>query len=884
MLALGRWIVIKCLCLSFISVTVGQSNPLLRTIVFRSSLGIHTQKDHIQYITKNYNVNFSYNASQIDDTKIVYIESFTGSIDAFVKKVFSNMPITLSYASSEKVLITLNTKLHKPLLNKIVGVVIDSTTGESIPGALVIEKMSKKAVVSNEEGYFIIFLPTGPANLSIQYYGYKSIEKVIAITGKTNLIVNMEHSLLLPTIIVDGRSRINLHTSGDIIDVFKNHEVYSITGGKDPINSARISPGVQSGGEGQSGLYVRGGSPDQNLILLDGVAIYEANHIVGISSIFIDETINSASLIKNGFPARYGGRLSSVLDVQLKLGDSTTHKRSITVGVPGAQFHINGPLYGNKTTYNVAGKVSWLNFYVNELLTPFTKFDNIDVRYSDFVAKINHQFGKGSSLSLTMYSGADKLSLFKIDTARNDKLQLNLTDRNELKWSNQLASLKYTKIFNDRWVLKMQSGYLRYRSGARSSYTFESLAVDTTIRRELDVITSSQIDDLNVRGDLDFYVNSAHTLRAGINRTYHSVNPAIKQSTFILDEKESKINDSDSTRHTVETNLYIEDNFKLNSSLFIYAGLHAAIYKLDDGKDRFSSFQPRLNVIYSPSTRHVITAAYSRMAQFSHLISNSGLGLPTSIWVPSTDKVNPELATQYSIKYDFNITKSIYVSLGGYWKVFDNLLELTKPIELFYFLIDDQAIVPVYNNNKDWERNLIVGKGLARGIEWLIHKRLGQTQGWLSVTHAKNERQFPNLNKGRTYLANFDRPWDVNAGLTHKINSNWTVGAQFVYGSGRLFTLSYEEFSTNFLPITLVNTNDRNNYRLQPFHQLSLNASYYKTGKLFDSRIDFNVYNVYNRLNPYFVYIYRNAETNTDLGRKVSILPITPSINYTLKF
>jgi hypothetical protein len=862
----------------------GQSNPLDIKISIQSSKDAKSQKEYLKYISNKYSVLFSYNANILDDDRLLSITQFDGKLSDFLDLLFKNPPVKYSVVGVNKIVLTPLESEIKPVMNRIVGIVSDSTNGGTLSGALVMERYSGRSVVSNEDGYFIMYLPTGAAHISIQYVGYRGLEKDINISGNTNMIVSMENILIIPEVVVDAKSRLNLNNSGEIIDVFKTNEIYTISGAKDPVNTSRITPGVQSGGEGQTGLYVRGGSPDQNLVILDGVALYETSHTAGIASIFIDETINSASLIKNGFPARYGGRLSSVLDVQLKNGDPLKHHRAIIVGLPGIQAHFHGPLYKEKTTYNVAAKLSWQNLYINQLLTPFTKFDFIDLQYHDIVAKFSHQFDKNKTLNLTMYSGQDKVSLTKYDTLYDDDQALNIYDKNLLSWTNKFASLKYTSILNDKFVMRVQSGFLRYRTTARSSYIFETIGRDSSFVNELDVITSSFIDDLNARVDVDFYFDERHTFKFGINQIFHRMNPTLKQSTVILSGEPSQIFDSDSSRLASEFNMYFEDNFKLHSKIFLYAGLHAAVYNLDRGQGgRFSSIQPRLNAIWAPDKKHIITMAYSKMAQFSHLIANSGLGLPTSIWVPSTTNVDPELATQWSAKYEYNLSKSTYVSLGGYKKNFDNLLEFTSPIELFYFLINNQSITPVFNTSRDWERNIVSGTGKSDGVEWLLHKKEGRTQGWFSVTKSKTTRTFTSLNLGQSFPATYNRTWDVNAGISQKLGKHWTIGTQFVYGSGRYFTLASEEYDS-VLGIKLLKATSRNNYQLAPFHQASVNASYQRRGKLFDSRIDFNIYNVYNRHNPYFIYIYRNEEANVDLGRKVSILPITPSINYSIKF
>ncbi len=864
-----------------LNITYGQGDLLAKTITLQKNIRGGTIKENLSFISEKYNIVFSYNASILNDQDKMSAPLASGSLREVLEAMFKNDELILISVPPNKIII--QSKGQKQKDGTLTGWIFDSMSGESVSGALVVEKHSGISVLTNEKGYYIMDLPQGEASLEVRYLGYKPSAVTITIQKNTMLDLPMTSDNLLDTIVIgDPKCGLQLIDGGHMVDVFKTREYKSIIGETDIINNTRILPGVQSGGEGQSGLYVRGGTPDQNLILLEGVAMYETSHIAGISSIFMDESIKEASFIKNGFPARYGGRLASVLDIHLKEGDRYKQNVSLSAGIAGAKIHFDGPIKSDKTTYSVTARTSWLNFYVNSLLKKFTRYDDINIAYTDIIGKVTRQLSQSSTLSFTVYTGNDRLQLTKENIFSEKDLTLNVYDKNALNWGNRLASLKWTYLLNDKISLKLQSGAIKYNNGSRATYQFTTTTQDSVSTDELDVITRSNITDYNIRVDADYYLNDRHVIRCGINSLYQNFNPTVKQSTVILQGNADNIIDKDSLIKAHQYQMYLEDNFKINTSFFLYGGLHYTVY--NQGVKSYASLQPRLKAIWSPDNKNMLVAAYSRMSQNVHLLSNSGLGLPSDLWVPSTETIKPQQADQTSISYTFYFNPNMYINAGAFTRSMSNSLEYTSPIELFYFLIDDRNVVPIYNTSKDWERNLISGKAKSRGLELLVHKTAGKSKGWTSLTWSKTEKIFSSINRGLPFPANHDKTWDLNAGLIHKFSSSFSTALHFVYTTGNTFSLATEEYDSA-LGITLLKATDRNNYRLPAFHQLSLNASYSIKSKNTTTSIDLNVYNIYNRLNAYFIYIYENpAPPYNRYLRKVSILPFTPSLSVSLKF
>ncbi len=865
----------------FSNTCFGQKELLNKEVVLPPDINFTTKKQVLQFISKEHNIIFSYNANLINDESTVNLKNRSGTVKEMVASLFSEPELILLPVLPNKII--LRTRWLKINEISLSGKIYDKESGELIFGAVIFEKHSNQSVLSNERGYFTLELPPGNASLEIRYLGYSTKNVDIDLKINTKLDIPLNSDNFLDTIIIDDpTSRIQLTDGGNIVEVFKSKSYRSIIGEKDIINNTRIIPGVQAGGEGQGGLFVRGGTPDQNLIMMDGIALYETSHIAGISSIFMEENIKEASFVKNGFPARYGGRLSGVLDIHLKEGNRYNHKKLISAGIAGAKLHFEGPIIKEKMTYSISARTSWLNFYVNNLLRKFTKYDNINLAYTDLTGKFTHHFKPTSSLSLTLYHGSDRLQLTKDNTFTGENYLLEVFDRNGLNWGNTLATLKWNVLLNDKLSLKTQAGVLKYNNGSRSSYKFETIYEASTKTDELDVITNSNILDYNFRADVEYYLNDKHVLRAGSNFMWQQFNPTVKQSTVILDSISNNIVDKDSLIKARQYQFYIEDNFKINTSLFLYAGLHYGVFVTE--KTTYASMQPRIKLIWTPVSNHMISGSYSKMSQFIHLLSNSGLGLPSDLWVPSTKFIQPQSAIQYSMNYTLNFKPGFYINAGGYTKSYTNSLEYTSPVELFYFLINNQNIVPVYNTSRDWERNLLVGTTKSRGLELLVHKTEGNTKGWASATWSKTTRKFDGLNNGLPFPANHDKTWNLNFGLSRKFNEALNIGINFVYTTGNTFSLATEAYDSA-LGITLLKSNGRNNYRLPPFHQLGLNANYTIKGKYFNTILDLNIYNLYNRLNAYFIYIYENPlpPYNRYL-RKVSILPFTPSISVSLQF
>ncbi|MFZ1703271.1 MAG: hypothetical protein WAT79_02935, partial [Saprospiraceae bacterium] len=417
---------------------------------------------------------------------------------------------------------------------------------------------------------------------------------------------------------------------------------------------------------------------------------------------------------------------------------------------------------------------------------------------------------------------------------------------------------------------------------SRSSYSFNTKVDNVEQLDELDIFSYADITTWNGKFMAEYFMAQKHVLKFGVEYLHHMFNPVVKQSTIILEGEEANILDRDSIIRAIESNFFIEDHYKINERLSIYGGLHFNVFAPLDTV--YTSIQPRLNLVWKPFKNHLTSLAITRMRQNIHLLVNLGLGLPSDLWVPSTKNIGPTNAWQYSVSHSYEMDKFHFFQLGAFYKTFEGLFEFQSPVDLFYFFINESEVVPAYNTSRDWERNVLKGDGKAKGLEFLFQRKNKNINGWFSLTWSKSTRSFPDIDNGKSFPFKYDRTWDINTGITYKINQYLSCAANFVYGTGQTFSLSTEEYSS-ILGTSVINAGTRNNRRLPDFHQLSINVNYTRPFNQNNTwSLHFNVYNVYNRLNAYFIYIYKNPLTKESFARKVSVLPITPSIYFTVSF
>ena len=778
------------------------------------------------------------------------------------------------------------------------GYVSDQRNGENIIGVNIYCKDLKIGVTSNTYGFYSLTLPKGEYEISFSYIGYKTQEYKLNLERNISKNISFDiESFTVGEIQVRGKANIVNKTQTSMIEVpiEQIKTIPALLGEVDIIKAIQLLPGVQSS-EGTSGFYVRGGGPDQNLILLDGVPVYNASHIGGIFSVFNADAIKSVSLTKGGFPARFGGRLSSVLQIDMKEGNSKELKGDFTLGLVSSKFTLEGPIIKDKTSFIISGRRTYIDLiaapFINATSSPGSETDLI-LYFYDLNAKINHKISKKNRLFLSAYTGRDKLGV-NFTEDYSDQFSVEQTNLNfGLGYGNITSTLRWNHLFNDKLFSNTTLSYSRYSFntdfGVNSTYTENN----NTEIWDVNFGYISGIEDLGARIDFDYIPNPNHEIKFGVSYTNHFFFPgetslAINEiqpdptENFSLD---TTINFSENVRAN-EMFFYVEDNLNITPRLKANIGFHFGIYNSNDTSSTTTisniynndswSIQPRLSARYLINDRWSVKGSYAEMTQNIHLLSNSSIGFPSDIWVPATNTVPSQTSKQWAGNISTEILNgNIELSLEGYYKTMDNLITY-------------KAGYSNLSSTEPWQNSVETGgKGESYGAEFLFQKKKGKTTGWIGYTLSWTNRKFENINFGEWYPYKFDRRHDFSIVLSHKFNEKWDAGATWVYGTGNAMTFPQAIYLgtpyNNSQDVDYVEYyGDRNSTRLAAYHRLDIGFNRTKKKKRLTKTLSFGAYNAYNRKNPFFAYL--TYERGNRVAKQVALFPIIPSISYRIQF
>jgi len=818
-----------------------------------------------------------FNSGRVDLNRVIILDSNTLTINQLIGQLFPDQTLELQ-TTDNKVLITFGSRA--PTTFNVRGYVRDKESGEVLAGASVVEVNTQSSTYTNESGFYSLEVPFASNQIYFNYLGYEAITFVDLKDGQHDVQMSFDNELT-QVLISESISDNFLPGSGsEKIDLGLTSGFRSIDGGNDILQAVRYNPGVQSGNEGQTGLIVRGGSNDQNLILFEGVPLYEVSHTAGFSSMFIEESIHNVDFIKNGFPARYGGRLSSVLNVQLKDGNKSKFKGSVNASLPSVRGHLEGPLFGEQTTFNISGRISYLDQYINDVLGDLVSYD-IAIDYQDLVMKLTHRFTPSRKVSFSLYSGGDDSSLFREQTNRPPNGDFfTAQNTSAIKWGSTVWNFNYSNIVNDKLQLSMNLGGVQYRYSSRSSYVFGALVDGIASSAERDIVSFSEIEDILANANFDYYLSDKHIVKFGGGWIYHQYNPAVRSLREIQDGILEELSSDEDIIRTDELSAYIEDTYSPTSNWQVYAGLHFSGFNV--GSVNYRNTQPRFSLIYTPNQKNRSALSYTKMNQYVHLLVNPGLGLPSDLWVPSTEDIAPEVARQLSLSHTVKVSESLNFSVAGYYKWMDNLLEYRTSRDLF-FIGGTETSPPPLEVDPDWRNRVEIGSSTSRGVEFQLQKTSGQWTGWATYVLGKTDRQFDSINDGEPFPYKYDRRHDINFGIKYQLNDALSLTSNWTYGTGNRFSLSIEAFNTDLG--TFLTPSGRNNFVFSPFHHLDFQLNYEKVLNSANRlKLNIGIYNAYNRRNPYFIYIYRNDVTRLSEARQVSIFPILPTFNLGYSF
>jgi hypothetical protein len=790
----------------------------------------------------------------------------------------------------------------------ISGTITDAGTGEPLLSANIYNPETLTGTVSNVYGFYSFTQPKGTIPLTISFTGYQAFQSTLNLAGDTVLNIALKPVIELSEVVVSAQSPLQNIKSSEMSTIHlspSKAELFpALLGETDIIKTLQLMPGTQGGTEGSSGFYVRGGSPDQNLILLDGVPVYNVNHLFGFMSVFNSDALRNVTLTKGGFPARYGGRLSSVLDIRMKEGNNKEFKGDASIGLISSKLTLEGPIKKDQTSFMVSGRRSYidiLSYPIQMKLNDEDKDENLWMGYflQDFNAKVNHIFNDKHRIYLSLYTGKDKFFVnnkyeYSTDAGWNEEYETftyKNKDKANLEWGNTTGALRWNYIISNRLFANATATISNYKFSISENYQEEHISNSTNKKETAEYYYEyySQIKDYAVKADFDFFPSPAHHIRFGAQNTLHYFSPGVTINRYNYGGNEAAI-DTTYGNKNLEANeflLYVEDDITVNDFLKVNVGAHFSAFTIQ-GKT-YQSLEPRISARAMLSDRMSLKASYSRMQQYLHLLANSSMGLPTDLWVPATKKIKPQNAWQSAIGLSFSPNPNYEYSIEGYYKKMDGLIDYAEGASFFEL------------NQGNWEDLVTSGEGESYGMELLAQKHGGVLSGWIGYTLSWANRRFEEISFGRTFPFKYDARHDFSVVSTIKFSEKTDMGVTWVYRTGYPMTMEDESYnspfnffrepnsSRSFSNDEMINHFDnRNNYRMPDYHRLDVGINFHKKKKRVDRTWSFGVYNAYARNNPFMIYKSNewDAEKQQEVSRlkQLSIFNIIPYVRWSIKF
>ncbi|MFV0507290.1 MAG: TonB-dependent receptor [Bacteroidales bacterium] len=776
-------------------------------------------------------------------------------------------------------LISIQSKAQSPTLY---GYVRDKSSGESLIGAVVAVDGTQNGVTTNSYGFFSLTLSAGTYKIKCSYMGYKTESQEINLTGEKELNIELEaSSFTVDEISIVAKQDDKIGSTEMNSQSLKMSDVRimpATMGETDIIKTFQLFPGVQATNEGLTNLSVRGGSFDQNLFLLDGAPVYNPSHALGFFSVFNTDAIKSAKIYKGAFPAQFGGRLSSVVDVHMKEGSNKKFGVSGGIGLIASRLTLESPFAKGKGSFIISGRGSYAGTTANLLgsvgqnmgVEALNDFNNKnEISFYDINAKVNYQLGSKDRIYLSAYTGNDHFYYYSID------------DDSSMDWGNITGTARWNHIFNSKLFANTMLVY--------SKYNYSYILKDDARHFKW----SSDLGEIDLKSDFDWYLNPNNHIKFGFSVEKHDYSPGKIEprdetsitKPFTLDQQQAII-----------SSIYASNDQKIGEKLSVNYGIRYSAFFLlgestvysyspsweitdsthyDSGKlvKFYQGFEPRLSFNYRLGEESSVKLSYSHNIQFQHLISNSSVGFPSDVWVPASSYIKPQTADQVSVGYYRTLNNGVYeFSAEAYYRKMNNLIDYRDNADLFL--------------NPHIETQVLTGDGESYGLELYAEKKMGRLQGWASYTLSKTTRQIDGINDNEVYPATFDKRHSLSLVANYKLSETLTLSSVFKLSSGGWITVP--EGSFNFAGSSFNYYTSRNGYKIPMYHRLDVSLTYrprdYNTRR-FKGEWSFGIYNVYNKKNIFSLFV---RQQNNDLARsqayKMYLYGITPSITYNFKF
>ncbi len=769
----------------------------------------------------------------------------------------------------------------------ISGYIEDAATGEKLIGANVFAPKQNKGTTSNTFGFFSLTLPKDSVSLAISYIGYKTDYYELDLNKDIAINFQLADGSQLNEIVVTAEQGEKIEDKVQMsqidVPIKQIQKLPALLGEVDILKTLQLLPGVQSGGEGTSGLYVRGGSPDQNLILLDGVPVYNVSHLFGFFSVFNADAIKSVTLTKGGFPARYGGRLSSVLEINMKEGNMKEFKGEGAIGTVFSKLTLEGPIIKDKTSFIVSARRTYIDALAGPFITAGLASEgidgDIDVYFYDLNAKINHKFSEKDRLYLSAYLGDD---VFQTTFSEDYQEEGGFTTKAGLDWGNITSAMRWNRMWNNKLFSNTTLTYSQYKFNTGFGFEEINTSSGTPERTAAAFEYISGIEDIAAKIDFDYIPNPNHYLRFGTALTDHVFTPGVTQTNITVGSLDTVLNTGSQNTRALEFGIYIEDDMKIGDKFQANIGLHFSAFGVDE--TLYYSAQPRLGMLYHLPKGFSLKGSFATMTQYIHLLTNEGAGLPTDLWVPTTSEVLPEQSWQTGIGIAKTFGKQFEFSIEGYYKEMSNLVSYVEGASFISVGGDD---------DNDWQDRVTQGDGKSYGAEFFLQKKSGDFTGWIGYTLAWTNRQFDDINGGKVYPFKYDRRHDLSIVLAYDFTDRISASLVWVYGTGNSITLP-EYRQTAYFPNSGSNpynpywstqverAESKNSFRMDAYHRLDFSVDFHKKRKYWEETIVIGAYNAYSRVNPFFI----NDETRFGERKFVQygLFPIVPSLSYRFKF
>lgn len=821
-----------------------------------------TVGEFLSDLNKIAGVAISYSSEVVDLEKQVKLTGNEKTVEDILRSILKTQTLKI-VEQNGKVFLVPGTPVKKKFT--ISGYISDRESGERLIGASVFMPSKNAGTTSNVYGFFSITVEQDSLQLQTSYAGYFPASAAVNLSNDTVLNILLERNSVINEMIIvnaEGKRNTQHRTLTGKTDVSPAliKSISTLMGEADVLKTLQLLPGIQAGNEGTAGLNVRGGSADQTLILLDGVPVYNASHAFGLFSVFNADAVNNIEVLKSGFPASYGGRLSSVVDVHMREGDKYKFHGEGGIGLIFSKLTLEGPIKKGRSSFLFSARRTYADLFIRAAQKIVKAATDVTPFFGDVNAKANFPLGSKDRLYFSLYLGQDKLRIKEKDDDGS------IYDAG-LTWGNATALTRWNHVFNKKMFSNFTLTYSRYKFQTHDFTEEKKSNPDFNFRE--DNIYFSGIRDWSIKGDIDFLPTPNHFIKLGFDVVLHQYDPGI--SRFSQKDSFTTINQQlgNQVLRSTEYDAYIEDDIKISERLKANIGVRFSAFALRS--KTFTNVQPRLNFLYKLDAKWNLKASYGRMSQFIHLLTNGNVGLPTDLWVPVTERVPPQLSQQFSAGVSYSHDKSLEFSMETYYKTMKHVIDYGERSGFS-------------NATYSWEEMLETGTGKAYGVEWLVQKKKGRITGLASYTLSRSTRQFANINDGKTFPFKYDRRHELKASVVWQKSERFHLSANWFYLTGSAVTMPSSYYFDPFTGQYIDVYTSRNESRMPDYHRLDMSMQFIKQKRKYTRTWVLSVYNVYNRLNPFYRYKSYTHPDNRIVFKDVTVFPILPSISYQFKF